>query len=274
MIDILGWISNLTMEAKLATGMTGQAFADTILNYATVGVWGEVRLNVLRVLNQVENIGGDLYYIYNWLTGNTGSFASGDRLPPLPTPSVAVTVDSGQHSVYDVSEHHFQSQQYGDAILGLNPGLADAQTWRTGAPIQAGDLIKIPILTGMVNNSGPPLGVDWAVENQDLVWDDEAGDMVLVRDLECYIQNTAHRLETPRNSNRAFRGTGTRSINDGPFERSSADVASDVQSQVLLDPRTDRISRLDYREDPPTVHVDVSIKVVTQKDVGITYKES
>lgn len=274
-IDIIGWASNLRMEAQLYRGANGEEIANKVANAVTGGLWGQVR----QSLELLESVGqrGDVRLVNDRFYPRPGPDLTIQNNQPddarTQTPVTSVELGPYDVNVYELAFRLYSDPTIGASILALNANLADARTWVGGYPLKPGDKLLVPMIGGLADKDGPPLGIDWKVEEFDFVWDDIKGDFVKVSGRECYLQNTRHRLSTPKGTNRAFRETGVSPIVDEDGQRSTMAVVSDVQQQVLLDPRTKKILKLDYREDGTTVYVDVLAELVNSDAVGISYSQ-
>lgn len=282
-IDIIGWISNLRMECQLAFGMDGKQFARKVANSVTAGLYDQLSLAIDRLEDPLRG-GIDGIYL---VTENRYHATRADGLgldgiaaaPEVPNPTTdQVIVTDYELGPYDMSVDEVSFQlygtiDYGSEIMRLNPGLADPRTWVGGYALKPGDVLKVPAIGGLADKVGPPLGVDWMVEDYDFVWDDNKGDFVRVSGKDCYLQNTRHRILTPKGTNRAFRETGTLDIVENGEQRTAAAVASDVQQQLLLDPRTKKLRTLVFDEDVTTITVQAAVELVTSDVFGFSIQK-
>ncbi len=288
MINILGWFSNLTMEANNYFSRAGLTWAEVgydLVNYLCAGVPGRLR----DYANAVRQIGEDtagavtsLSQVINDVdAGNIVfggrddviSFASpsSERYPIVTvdrrTPTTTTEVIASDTSVWDIAMRLYASRSFGDQIISLN-GLRDHRTWSTGMPLSPGDRLLVPDIAGQVTVRPTPnvdiLGVDWRVENYDFVLNANGDDLERVTGVGCYMQNMTHRLRTVKDENPVFPGTGVTPINgsDEP-QLTAVRIAADVQQQVTLDARTKRIIYLNYDDaQPGAVSVDVLVEPV------------
>lgn len=269
-IPIMGWMSNVMMEAALWHGLSRRITPRWLLNYVTGGRSEELYA-------AAQNLYSSFEFAYWQLFGSrrrasstpTADPSSGERV-------VSATVTSADRTVFDLAYRETGDRLAAWPIIELN-GLRDARTWANGQPIAPGDRLIVPKPDGLPKSQFTDLlGTDWKVVKGDFVLDPSGGDFVRVNGEDCYMQNTVHRLKTLRGTNRAFPRAGLADhIGDGTADLNPAAVAADVQRQVQMDYRTDRILRVDVKDpDPLVLEVDLAVETISKSRSLLSYTYS
>lgn len=147
------------------------------------------------------------------------------------------------------------------AIAELND-MRDFQTLSNGAPLIGGAQLLIPSAGGsesalLGGALGDVFGTDALIIDGDLV--QSGNDIQTVSGIANYLQALNHRLVTEKGTHGAFPdsyGTvgavGDPNLAEAPFIR-----ASDMRTQVLADPRTERVKRVSVRVEGDTTIAEV-----------------
>jgi hypothetical protein len=267
LIPIMGWMSNVMMEAALWFGLCRRITPRWILNYVTGGRSEELYAAAANLYASFEfaywQIFGSRRRRY---TPNTADPTSGERV-------VSTTVTSSDRTVFDIAYRETGDRSMAWRIIELN-GLRDARTWKNGQPIAPGDRILIPKPDGAPKSQfADLLGTDWKVVNGDFVLDPTGGDFVRVSGEDCYIQNTVHRLKTVRGTNKAFPATGLLDhIGNGNIDFNVAQVVGDVKRQLQMDYRTNRIVKVDVNDSEQLVlDIGITVETITKSRSLLSY---
>lgn len=273
-VRTLGWLSNFTMEAKMLFGMSKTKMAVAIGDYLTFGYVSRLEYMATKAEQYTNEIYSNLKDIFSTPNGRPINNDIAD--PGTRRPSTTTTVIGSDFSLIDVSLRVFGSRDYAAIIASMND-MIDYRTWSNGQPLVPGDNLLIPAINGLVPSGDADnvdlLGADWKVSNYDFVLNENGDDFVRVIGIDAYRQNIIHRLQTAKDENPAFPGTGITAVNQGqPNELTSAQVASEVQDQIIMDPRTGRIVSMRYEEPTPsTIVVDVVLEPVSNSRWSISF---
>lgn len=181
--------------------------------------------------------------------GNRPTRAVASVITNSNTPVVATPVPPGTRSAFDVASTILGSRDRWVEIVEAN-NMRDAYTLGNGIPLEAGDLIMVPVPAG--TSTGPSrdvFGTDLKVANGDLVLSGD-GDFAVVTGGENVAQSMKHRLLTVRGTNKAFPSFGLQAaINERNTSTIYGLVWSDIRSQVASDIRVRAINKLAMTEE-------------------------
>lgn len=263
-VDTLGWLSNVMMECKLIFGTNARELPFYLANYATNGVYGEVRASAEEVWRAVAGFSAMAYSTF-WGSGNDKAADAPNFISP-PRPVVEVKVEAGDSTVYDTIVRVFgiADRDIGDVVIA-SMGMQSEREWGNGAFLKAGDTLLVPNIAGLPRVAGSTLyGSDWLVRNGDFVLNEAGDDVVLVEHEACWEQNMRHRFQTEKQEIRMQPDVGVY-----PLEAlldpnlNVGRLVSDVKGQALADYRTERITFMQYKDEGSAGVVAVGIQGVT-----------
>lgn len=192
------------------------------------------------------------------------------------TPVVAVPVESGDRSAFDVADRTTGSRASWEVIRDVNQ-LRDPFTYADGSPIKPGDAILVPTTEDIVTTDrGELFGVDLAVSRGDLVLD-SGGKLALVSGQEAVKQSITHRFRTVRGTNKAFPAFGlAKTINEKQTSTLYGQLWSDMLTQLLRDRRVSKVTKLVLDEGPGTYTANIEYDLVSlgKQQVTAEYTEN
>lgn len=179
------------------------------------------------------------------------------------TPVIAVPVESGDRSAFDVADRVSGSRSTWEAVRDANQ-LRDPFSYADGSPLRPGDTILVPAPEAVVStDQGELFGTDLAVENGDLVLD-SGGKLSLVSGASAVLQSVRHRLRTVRGTNKAFPAFGlAKSLDEKQTSTLYGQLWSDMHAQLLRDRRISKVTKLVLNEGPGDYKADVEYELVS-----------
>jgi len=255
---VLGWLSNVMMECKLAYGSRGKTLPFQIADYVTNGAAGEVRAAAMRLWDTLA-MGVDAMY-RSWFESSRQGPQNSEAVREYSV--VEATTLASDSTILDAAERIVGIREVGYVAMRLM-GMLDERTLANGGPLEPGTIIKLPRLTGLLNADNLN-GDDWLVVNGDFVMNESGDDFVRVTGDACYLQNLYHRLLTVKGEYPLRPDVGLLDLGDLMDPNLNVGrLIADVKGQVMADHRTTQIKSMRYTDKPGIAEVDVLLEAVT-----------